>query len=162
PVGVQRDFVAVARRRPEAVDAARAQLAARDDVVQQLARVRVQLARGRALLRVIEERRGSPDQLPGREEERPVDVVDQLAERHLDLARAQDGGRGKVSWTEVGHEPLSVRLSESEEGLLLLAAVELAQLLLLLAVLDVELRALLAVDEARDHAARARRVQHAR
>ena len=79
------DVVAVGRRRPEAVDAARGEQAVPDDLVEQLLRVVVELAR----LRPVEDRRELALQLPGVEEELPVDVLAQRLERRLD----ERGGR---------------------------------------------------------------------
>ena len=53
----------------------------RDDPVQQPARVVVQVACRRADLGVVEDRRVGAAQLPGREERRPVDALDELGER---------------------------------------------------------------------------------
>ena len=80
---VDNDIVAVGRRRPEAVDAARLQELPVDDLVEQLERVVVELAR-RGLL---EDRRELALQLPRVEEELPVDVLAQRLERRLDEAR---------------------------------------------------------------------------
>ena len=74
------DIVAVGRRRPEAVDTARGEQAVANDLVELLERVVVELAR----LGSLEDRRELPLQLPGIEEELPVDVLAQRLERRLD------------------------------------------------------------------------------
>ena len=62
-------------------DAARAEQPALDDAAEQLLRVLVQLGRGGAVLRVLQNRRKRSLQLPRREEERPVDVLRDVGER---------------------------------------------------------------------------------
>ncbi len=70
-------------RGPEAVDAPRAaSVAGRDDLVELGERVVVELARGR----MLEDRREAALQVPGVEEELPVDVADELGERGRDRA----------------------------------------------------------------------------
>ena len=73
-IAVDHDVVAFARGGPEAVDAGRRQQLLADDAIEQRLRAVVQLARRRAVLRVVEDRRKAPLELPRREEERPVDV----------------------------------------------------------------------------------------
>ncbi len=68
------DVVRLAGRRPESVDTARPEQPLSDDPIEQDARVLVQLARRGSVLRMIEDRRKPALQLPGREEERPVDI----------------------------------------------------------------------------------------
>ena len=66
------DIVAVGRRGPEAVDAPRGEQPVADNLVEQLLRVVVQLARSR----LLEDRRVAPLELPRVEEELPVDVLE--------------------------------------------------------------------------------------
>ena len=82
----------IAVGRPEAVDAARREPLLLDDAVEDLARVVVELARGRADRRVVEDRREPALQLPRGEEERPVDERHELLERRLDDAPADEPG----------------------------------------------------------------------
>src|SRR2546428_523406 len=86
------DIVAVGRRRPEAVDAARGDELPVDDLVEQLLRVVPELACGR----LLEDRRKLPLQLPGVEEELPVDVLPQRLERGLHEAHACELGRREI------------------------------------------------------------------
>ena len=83
-LAVEDDVVAVGVCGPEAVDAARAEQAVLDDLVEQLVRAVEQVARRLALLGIVEDRRIATAELPGVEEERPVDVAAQLADRCLD------------------------------------------------------------------------------
>ena len=77
-------------RGPEAVHAAGDEELLGDDPIEQGVRRLEQVARGRALLRMLEDRRIPPLQVPGVEEERPVDVAAELGERRLDEARADE------------------------------------------------------------------------
>ena len=77
------DVVAVARRAPEAVDAARDEELLVDDAAQELLRGLVEVARGGAVLGVIEDLREAAPELPRGEEERPVDVGDEALEREI-------------------------------------------------------------------------------
>ena len=81
---VEHDVVALGPRRPEAVDAARLQRSVGGDLVEQLVRGLEEVARDLALLRVVEDRRVAALELPGVEEERPVDVVAQHGDLLLD------------------------------------------------------------------------------
>ena len=69
---VDDDVVAVGMRRPEAVDATRTQRSPLQDLAQKRLRVVVKLARRR----VVQDRRELALQIPGVEEELPVDVWD--------------------------------------------------------------------------------------
>ena len=77
---LEHDVVAVGVRGPEAVDAARGEQLVADDLVEQLLRVVVELARGG----LLEDRGELALQLPRVEEELPVDVVDELRDARLD------------------------------------------------------------------------------
>ncbi len=72
---VQDDVVTLGPGRPEAVDAARLQRSVGGDLVQQLVCVLEELACNSPLLRIVEDRRVAPLELPGVEEVRPVHVV---------------------------------------------------------------------------------------
>ena len=82
-VGEHHDVVAVRARRPERVDAAGGQQLLVDDAIEQRFRVLVELARGRTVLRMLEDARKATFQLPRREEERPVDEPGDLCERQI-------------------------------------------------------------------------------
>src|SRR4029079_10817954 len=83
----------------------------------------------------LEYRRELPLQLPGVEEELPVDVVAQRRQVGLDDTRARELGYVKVG--ERDTLPVRPRLGEREQRLAALLLVLLAQALLLLAVLGV-------------------------
>ncbi len=85
------DVITVRVRRPEAVDRARLDRALRDDAIEQRAGVVVELARGVTVLRVLENRGKAPLELPRGEEERPVDVRNDLGE--VDVERLRAGKR---------------------------------------------------------------------
>ena len=90
-VGEQFDVVAHGVRRPEAENRRGAEPSLRHDLVEHLARVVVEAARGVADDLVVEDRREFAGQFPGREERRPVDELDQLGDRIiLDHARADE------------------------------------------------------------------------
>ena len=79
-------------RRPEADHRGRAEPVLRDDLVEHRVRILVERTRRFAELLVVEDRGELAGQLPGLEERRPVDVVDQLGERIiLEHARAEEG-----------------------------------------------------------------------
>ena len=69
-----------------------------DEPLEQRQRVAVEVARGRAQPRVVEDRRVGAAHLPGREERRPVDEVDELGERVVvERPRPRNVGRGGVT-----------------------------------------------------------------
>ena len=80
-VGEQRDVVADAVRGPEADRGRGAERALVDEALQHRPRVLIKTARRDAVFLVLENRRKSSRELPGRKKRRPVDVVDELAER---------------------------------------------------------------------------------
>src|SRR6202007_3010108 len=67
--------------RPEPDDAARPQPLLGDDPVEQGQRVAMEVAGRRADLRILQDRRVRPAELPGGAERRPGAALDQLAER---------------------------------------------------------------------------------
>ena len=73
------------RASPARIRRRRAAVSSRSSTIrlEQLLRMLVELARGRAVLRMIEDRRESSLQLPRGEEERPVDERDDVFERHV-------------------------------------------------------------------------------
>src|SRR5207302_3514453 len=91
---------------PEPVDTPGGQLASGDDLVQQGLRVLVQVPRGGAHLRVVEDGREAAAQLPGMEEEGPVDV---LAE-HLQ-PRLHDPGPGELRHRQVAEVEAGTELA---------------------------------------------------
>jgi hypothetical protein len=115
------NIVAVGRRRPEAVDAARGQQPVADDLVEQLERVVVELAR-RGLL----ENRGKLSlQLPGVEEELPVDVLAQRLQRGLDEAHSRESRRREI--VELDAMPVLARLGDRQQRLAFLLRMLVAQ-----------------------------------
>ena len=99
-------------------------------------RVLVQLARRRAVLRVIEDRRKAPLQLPRREEERPVDERRQLLERHVAKLAAADERRRRraASRAQSIFSRFASAVVVRQQRPLFARAVLVAQLLLQLAV----------------------------
>ena len=79
-----------AARRPVPVHPSALQQVVADDLVEELAGVVVQLARGR----VVEDRREAALQVPGVEEERPVDVAQELGGPGATGRRPVNGGAG--------------------------------------------------------------------
>ena len=80
-VGEQRDVVADAVRGPEADRGRGAERALVDEALQHRPRVLIKTARRDAVFLVLENRRKFARQLPGSEERRPVDVIDELVQR---------------------------------------------------------------------------------
>ena len=79
------DVVAVGSSTPPAVHAASLQELLVDDLTEQLLRVVVELTGGR----LVEDRGELPLQLPGVEEELPIDVLNERRERRLEHLRAK-------------------------------------------------------------------------
>ncbi len=131
---------------------------------QQRDRVAVQVARGRADDRVVEDRRVRAAQLPRREERRPVDPVDEVVERmRLDRPDAEErrsrrshrAGSGPVD-----REAVPARLGDRVAGLALLPfAAFVADLRVLVADVRRERVATVAVEQRRGDADRPRRVE---
>ena len=88
---VEDQVVGLGAGRPEPVDTARRQQLAGHDLVQQLARRPKELARRGAHLRMLEDGRETSLQLPGVEEEGPVDVGDQCLQVGFERAQAREG-----------------------------------------------------------------------
>ena len=86
---VDHDVVALGVRRPESVDADGAQRRSLKDLAQERLGVVVELLRRR----VREDRRELALELPGVEEELPVDERDEVGQRGLDEARADERRR---------------------------------------------------------------------
>src|SRR5206468_4485780 len=84
---VEDDVVSLGVRRPVTVDAARLQRAVAHDLVQKGLRVVVELAR----CRLLEDPRELSFQLPGMEEELPVDVLTERRELRFDGPHAGEG-----------------------------------------------------------------------
>ena len=82
PIAVDDDIVTFAGGRPEPIDAIRGQQPLVDDAPKQRLGVLVEIARRGSVLRMVENRREATLQLPGGEEERPVDVRHDGLERH--------------------------------------------------------------------------------
>ena len=128
---VHHDVVAVRVGRPETVDRARLKPALFDDALEQLLRVLEELARRRAVCRVIENRGESAFEFPRGEEERPVDERHQLFDPLIaDDAFADKPRRGHVERIPVGSQMVRARLGNRQQLLLAARAVLRAQLLL--------------------------------
>src|SRR5205807_6276888 len=110
---VERDVIAVGARRPETVDAACLEPAVGLDLVEQLLRVAEELARGSALRGAVQDRRVLALQLPGVEEEGPVDVLAERSELRLDHLPARKGRLGKLA--EWQQQALRARFGQREE-----------------------------------------------
>src|SRR5947209_496621 len=110
---VERDVVAVGARGPETVNAACLEPTVGLDLVEQLLRVAEELARGRALRRAVQDRRVFALELPGVEEERPVDVLAQLGELRLDHLPAHEGRLGKLAERE--QQPPGPRVGQGQK-----------------------------------------------
>ena len=158
-VAVDDEVVVLGVRRPESVDAACLQRALGGDLVEQLVRIREQVARDLSLLRVVEDRRIAALELPRVEEERPVDVVAQRRDRLLGDPQAGERGRREILCLPLDARPASSRFADREHRLARLLRVERAQPVLLHAVLGVEPRAALAVQQVADDADDARRIE---
>ena len=92
-VGVDENVVALRIRRPEAERGAGREPALGHDLVEHGARVLVERARHRAEFRVVENGGKFAVQFPGREERRPVDVIDQFRDRIIGERLAAEEGR---------------------------------------------------------------------
>jgi hypothetical protein len=89
---VQYDVVTKALRGVVAVHRVGGEALVLDDAIEDVLGGRVEIACRRALLRVVEDRGESTAQLPGGEEERPINVLCNLFEREItELARSDEG-----------------------------------------------------------------------
>ena len=141
---VDDDVVPFGMRGPEAVDAARAQRRPLQDLAQERLRVVVDLA----CRRVVEDRRELALQIPGVEEELPVDVRDEVGERRGRPARTPaNGGAGRSSKRTDTRFARARR--ERQKRPLELLRMLVAEPLLQHAVLVVELAPPLRVEQAR-------------
>ena len=144
-----------------AVDAARADQLAVDDLLQQRLRVGVEVARRFAVLRVLEDRREAPLQLPRREEVGPVDVLRDLLERDVVQEPPPDERRRRGDVVvPVVLQPVGPRLLVGEQRLLAARLVLLADLVLRFAVALHERAAAVGAHERCDDVDDARRVEH--
>ena len=96
PAAVEHDVVSASARRPEPVDPLCGDRPVAHDLVEQLGRLPVQLPRGLAVLRMVEDLREPALELPSGEEERPVDERPELLERRLHDARTGERRRRDV------------------------------------------------------------------
>ena len=108
------DVVALGGRGPETIDAFGPQPVVGLDLVEHLLGVPKQLARDRAVRRALQDGGELSLQLPGVEEEGPVDVLAQLRDPGFDDLRAHKGRRGQVVESEL--QPLRARIHEREQG----------------------------------------------
>jgi hypothetical protein len=129
---VHDDVVAVRVRGPEAVDPARLQQVARDDLVEQGEPVVEQLP-GR---RLVQDRRVLALQLPGGEEELPVDQLAELGQAGRDNARPGERGYRKV--VEADLVAVGPGLPQRHQRAALLVGVLAAEPFLVVAVAPVE------------------------
>src|SRR5439155_12815618 len=116
------------------------------DLVEEREPVVVELAR----LRPLQDRRKAPLQLPGVEEELPVDKGTQCYEVWLDRARAGERRSGDVLEGDAG--AVRARRLDRQQRLSVALRVLLAEPVLQLAVLAVELARPPGVEQARDGA----------
>ena len=160
-VGVEDEVVAVGVGRPQAVDAVRGDRSGGDQLVEHGGRVLEQVPRCRAVAGVVEDVGEPAPDLPGVEEERPVDVAGDLRQRHVpQLSPPGERGDGQVGGVPVDREPPGAGGLVGVQRALAAVGVQLAQALLLLAHLVGEPLALALVEQARHHAHRARGVEH--
>ena len=118
---VEHDVVAYGGRGPEAVDAACAKQPALDDLAQQLARVVIEIACRRPDPGVVEDLRETALQLPGVEEERPVDVVGECGERHIvEHLHTEERRGGEIVLVPLDRRAVGARLRVGQERLSLL------------------------------------------
>src|SRR5262249_51756076 len=124
------------------------------DLVEELLRVLPELARRR----LVEELRVLPLQLPRVEEELPVDVFAQRLELGLHHAHAGELRRRQVA--ELEPRAVRARLLDRAQRLALLRGVQVAEPLLVEAVVGVEALAALGIEEIRDDTGDARGVEN--
>ena len=162
-VGEQNDVVAVAPARPEADHALGGQPLLAHDVLQHLARVGVELFSAFAHHLVLEDGGIIAGQLPGAEERRPVDALDQLVQGILgEDARAPDGRLGRRVGRPVHLEVVGARRRERHDLFLGAAGAFDPDCLVLVGHLGGEVGGLRARfgDQRGAHADRARGVEH--
>src|SRR6185312_7866115 len=88
-----------------------------DDARQELRRALVQIARRLAVLRMLEDLRKASLELPRREEEGPVDVLDELLKRNLDRAHAGEARRRQILGAPLDLQTIGLRLDERQHRL---------------------------------------------
>ena len=158
PASVEDEVVAVGMGGEVPVDAARLEQVLRHDPIEHLLPDLEQLPSGLAHLRVFEDLRVAPLQLPGGEEEGPVDVVAEHREVGLDGPGPDERGRRSVLRPPVHLETVLERLAVGEERRLQLRLVERAEPVLVLPVVGVQLRLARLVEQGAHHADDARGV----
>ncbi len=150
-VFVDGDVVADRVRGPETVDAPGGQPAVFDNRIQQTAGMAVEVARGGAVGRIIEDGGESAFELPGRKEERPVDERHQLVERRLDDPAADEPRHRNLERVPVRFQVIGARVGEREQLFLPPAPVLHAKLVLFGAHSGDEAVTLPIAQEAGDH-----------
>src|SRR4030095_2912098 len=111
----EHEVLIVAIRWPEAVDGAGANQLLLDDAIEQRAGVLEQLARGATVLRMFQDC-GKPSlQFPGGEEERPVDVRDDVGELDIDHRRTRKRRNGDRGGSPLQLQPFLLRLAPWNE-----------------------------------------------
>ncbi len=125
-----------------------------DDLVEQ----RVGVVEQFAGHRLIENRRVLALELPGQEQELPVDHCAQVFDLRADDLRAHKCGRGQI--VEGDDLPVGPGLVQAQQAFLLPVGVLVAQALLLGPVVGVELLGPLRVEQVRHHADDAGRIEH--
>ena len=151
--GLDDDVIALGAGGPEPVHAAGLQQAAVNDLVQQPLPVIEDLAGGG----LLEYRRIAPLQLPGGEEELPVDEVAQQPQVWLEDPGPGAGGHGQLA--EVQLLPVRPRLCQRHQWPPLSAGMLLSQALLLVPVGPVQLGRSRRVQQVGHHADHARGIQ---
>ena len=148
---------------PEAVRGVGREGPAGDELVQHRPGVRVEIARGGAVARVVEDLRELAAHLPGVEEEGPVDERHDLGERDpAELAPTRELGDGDVLGPPLDGGAARAGLGEGPQRALPPRRVLLAQRLLVLPHLRQELVAPAGVEQPRHHADGPRGVEDVR
>ena len=146
----QHDVVAVGVGRPEPVDPPRLQQLLVGDAVEQFGGIGIELARGLAVLGVVEHSGEPSAQLPRVEEERPVDIRHQVRQRDvIQDSCTRELGDGDVIGAPRDRRALGPCVGELEHGARRLAGMHLAKLVLLGAQIDQEIVAGILVDDTR-------------
>jgi hypothetical protein len=149
---VHHDVIPLGGCGPEAVDPPGLQRRVGCDRVEELVRRREEIAGDGPLLRIVEDRRVAPLELPRMEEEGPVDVPAKRRDVLLDDTDAGERRCREVVDVPVDRGPPDPRLTEGQQRLPPLLGMERAQALLVGAVLGIEPLAAAAVEEVADDA----------
>src|SRR5919108_1168032 len=134
-VGVQDDVIAVAIGRPEAINALGGEQALVDDALQEFLGVGIQLARRLAIFGMIEDLREFSLELPGHEEEGPIDIRSDRVQRHIiDQSTARKRWHGDIGWLPLDLQWAGTSRLVRDKGSLAPSPEDRAQALMLIAV----------------------------